>query len=167
LSKKSFRSLFLVALVALIFATSFAILPTPHAFADGITCANSPSSANCDGTDPSYCSTLNSSTPLSWYDSSDFGGFTLNLRWSAGCETNWAQIIISQPINWLTTCFDIRVTNESNGHTGNIPGGVCGPSDNDYWSNQVYSPGPAYVCIRWNSNGAGWPAWTCPSQLRQ
>jgi hypothetical protein len=168
LNRKSLRSFLVVALIALIFATSFALFPNHRAFAASA-CASHPSSANCDGTDPAAtgCASLNSSTPLSWTDNNDFGGFTLDLRWSAGCETNWARITLKYPINWITTCFDIKVVNESNGHSGNIPGGICNPAEGQYWSNQVYSPGPAYVCIRWNSNGAGWPNWTCPAQLHQ
>jgi hypothetical protein len=132
--------------------------PTAHA-GTGTACAEIPypNWPTCDGTEPSQSYNIKTGLECSTgastvFEEPAFGGI-LELRWGPNCQTNWARF---NPAN--NHMYGMWVTRLSDGVWAgsgiNLPGsGVyweyyfVGTPGVQAWTDQIYSPGPASMCI--------------------
>lgn len=105
--------------------------------AKAVTCKTSPSSKNCDGTDPhttgcdASASTVASANLVRSTDNVVVG--TVELRWSSVCKTNWARVNRTDKDTVDQTYGKVENTAGTTQQTGWATGtGV--------WSPQIYSP---------------------------
>jgi hypothetical protein len=122
----------------------------------GSVCDNLDPTASFSSSTGAYCS-ANATTASGASISADGG--TLEMRWGPNCSVNWA-----------------RFTPSSSGHIYYIWVGRQSPGFNaygyeftgtagvQYFSNQVYAPGPAQVCVlEWN--GSAWGNQVCTNWI--
>ena len=103
----------------------------------GYGCDNLDPTASFDANSGAYCS-ANATTPVQI--GADNG--TLQMRWGPNCSVNWARFIP----NGNGTTYYIWVGRQSPGY--NTPGyEFTGVADQAAYSNQVYAPGKAQVCV--------------------
>jgi hypothetical protein len=104
---------------------------------------------NCDDQDPiqMYCTNAYRSVTSAVWPTG-----TIELRWSDDCWTNWARFTPASGQGGIAV--QIWVERESSTNDGGIPPKVGGhysftidPTVGPYWSNMLYSPGPARACF--------------------
>lgn len=86
-------------------------------------------------------------------------GGTLELRWGPDCSVNWARFTPNGSGTW----YYLWVGRQNPGY--NVPGyEFQGSAEVQYYSNQVYSPGPAQACVlEWN--GSSWTNQLCTNWI--
>jgi Protein of unknown function (DUF2690) len=153
----------IVAAVAGILFAAGSVLTTSPAYAgpvDFTPCYHD----SCNGKDPGY--TYNSHTGAvcssgaynvlssNIYYQSTFEG-TLQLRWGPNCGTNWTRFLPATNREyqiWVTRLSDGLFAGHGLYQTYMFSGGSGGV----YYSDQVYSPGPAQACVQDDSVGQYW-----------
>ena len=125
--------------------------------------------SSCDGLDPtlSYnrytgyeCNTGAYTVPGGTFN--DIYSGTLEMRWGPDCEVNWGRYTVGT--RYSGSEFYLSITG-SDGTTNQYD--FYGYTGITYYSNEVFSPGPATVCLGFVNNGSGIPptpfCWTQPS----
>jgi hypothetical protein len=115
----------------------------------------------CDNLDPIESHDLTSGAPCSGGATTPGGGSiaadngTLELRWGPNCQVNWARF--TPHASGIS--YYLWVGRQSPGF--NVQGFQFTSTANaQYYSNQVYAPGPARACIlQWN--GSSWVNSVC------
>lgn len=104
---------------------------------------------HCDNLDPIQTHCTNAYRQIT---STSWPTGTIELRWSDDCWTNWARFTPSSGQGGVAV--QIWVERQSSNNDGGIPAKVGGhysftinPSVGPYWSNMLYSPGPARACF--------------------
>lgn len=159
----------IIAVVVGLLLTGGSLLATSPAYAvpiDFTPCFHD----SCNGKDPGY--TYNPQTGAvcssgaynvlsrNVYNGSTFEG-TLQLRWGPNCGTNWTRFIPATNHAyriWVTRLSDGVWAGDGLYNTyafSNGSGGV-------YYSDQVYSPGPAQACVQDDNTNPVW--YQCLSQ---
>ncbi len=116
----------------------------------GYVCDNLDPTASFSDSSGAYCSASASTVTSMTAD-----GGKLEMRWGPNCSVNWARFTPSSS----GTTYYIWVGRQSPGFNayGYEFTGTAGVS---YFSNQVYAPGPAHVCVlQWN--GSSWVNQVC------
>jgi hypothetical protein len=116
----------------------------------GYVCDNLDPTASFSSSTGAYCSAGGTTVTSISAD-----GGTLEMRWGGNCQVNWARFTPSSS----GTFYYIWVGRQSPGFNayGYEFNGTAGVQ---YFSNQVYAPGAAHVCVeQWN--GSSWVNQVC------
>jgi hypothetical protein len=101
-------------------------------------CHAAPGSANCDNCDPTAQGCSGDAVSVAGFTRS-FPWGTIELRWSASCQTNWTRFTAGYSGFW-----DVSVERQSPhlrvGDVVSINGG------GQHFTNMVFAPGPAQSC---------------------
>jgi Protein of unknown function (DUF2690) len=134
------RSVVAVVASVLLAAGSMLVVSPAYAGGGGPTCYHEA----CTGQDP--VQTGCSSGAYTVLSGPALGG-TLKLRWGPNCETNWTQFTLP-PANYHT--YQIWVMRWSDGlviGNGHQTLSVYNSQGGTYYTDQIWSPGPAEACV--------------------